>query len=503
MSQDLTLDEFLREKTPEEIEEAKGKMEAFKAKDELTGVMLKNIEDSLVSLLNLPHLSYFGQIAYARPIKVLDKDIWSSMMQQDAEQEGTACACTDGENIFFLANDSITPDQINFVIVHEIMHVIDNHVIRRGNRDPAIWNIAIDHVVNRYLMPMAKDSSKRYFNTPYDCIFFEDIERSNPNVLPEELYEILMKQATKIPLPEGSAGCPGDGSGNGNSSSKSSGENYRFEYTEEEIKNPDGSGTGKVKVTVKDKKTGKTHTIIYDKNEKKKDIEKNKELRDKAKGLWTNQGGKLKGYLPGDFVSFIEDAFLVEIPWEDVLEDAILYSAPASTRRSWVMPNFYIRNVKVPGKNSNRTPYYMYVGLDSSGSMSDDDLRTAIGILMGSARHFKSLYVIVHDVYVVDEIDITTLSEHSIFEKLSAIKGRGGTSHREIFDLLEDRVQEEKVSSILFFTDYYSDVERIYKNYKFLKDYPTCWILNSDLKVNLGDCSHQVIRINTDNRYKY
>jgi predicted metal-dependent peptidase len=59
-------------------------------------------------------------------------------------------AATDGRDIFvnraFLAR--LTPAQRAGVILHEVLHAALRHVSRRGTRDPLLWNIAADIVVN-------------------------------------------------------------------------------------------------------------------------------------------------------------------------------------------------------------------------------------------------------------------------------------------------------------------------------------------------------------------
>lgn len=49
------------------------------------------------------------------------------------------------------------------VLAHEAAHVFLKHPLRRGHRDPQLWNIACDHVVNAMIL----DAS---FELPADCI---------------------------------------------------------------------------------------------------------------------------------------------------------------------------------------------------------------------------------------------------------------------------------------------------------------------------------------------
>ena len=62
-------------------------------------------------------------------------------------------AATDGKNIFYNPNffKKISYDESVGVIAHEIYHIAFNHVERRKDRDPVLWNLATDAVANANL----------------------------------------------------------------------------------------------------------------------------------------------------------------------------------------------------------------------------------------------------------------------------------------------------------------------------------------------------------------
>lgn len=62
-------------------------------------------------------------------------------------------AWTDGRSIVFSEEfiKEITPEQCNFVLLHELYHIILLHVFRLKDRDPFFWNLAADLKVNRIL----------------------------------------------------------------------------------------------------------------------------------------------------------------------------------------------------------------------------------------------------------------------------------------------------------------------------------------------------------------
>jgi predicted metal-dependent peptidase len=61
---------------------------------------------------------------------------------------------TDGPNIYcnlnFWANHLDNDTEISG-IAHELVHIVLEHMWRRGSRDPRLWNIACDYKVNQYL----------------------------------------------------------------------------------------------------------------------------------------------------------------------------------------------------------------------------------------------------------------------------------------------------------------------------------------------------------------
>ncbi len=63
-------------------------------------------------------------------------------------------ACTNGRTVrfnpTFLAD--LPPDERDFVVAHEVTHLALLHVQRAGERDPMLWNVACDVVVNGMLV---------------------------------------------------------------------------------------------------------------------------------------------------------------------------------------------------------------------------------------------------------------------------------------------------------------------------------------------------------------
>ena len=138
--------------------------------------------------------------------------------------------------------------------------------------------------------------------------------------------------------------------------------------------------------------------------------------------------------------------------------------------------------------------------IDSSGSISNSDLKKFVGVILSSIKHFKKLRILVHDVDVHQEFVLDNEpNQDDILRTLREIKGRGGTSHKPVFDRIEILNREELISAAIFLTDFYSDVEEIYKKFEWIKEVPSVWVLNSDSNdtknVILEDCETRTIHI--------
>tara|TARA_B000000475_G_C15998969_1_gene448125 strand:+ start:146 stop:1321 length:1176 start_codon:yes stop_codon:yes gene_type:complete len=92
-------------------------------------------------------------------------------------------AATDGKKI--LVNEkflsSLKSSEQNALLLHEVLHMALLHVTRRGQRDPFIWNIAADIVVNdlilrntKFKLPDGAVSNKKYTDKSVEYIY-EDL----------------------------------------------------------------------------------------------------------------------------------------------------------------------------------------------------------------------------------------------------------------------------------------------------------------------------------------
>ena len=131
------------------------------------------------SSLLLRH-SFFGNLATR--LKLINADEWC------------ATAATDGVNFYYNSRFImlLRPKEVEFLVGHEVLHVVYDHMGRRGTRDPQIWNIADDYTVNADL----KRHKIGEFITSVPCLY----ELKYDGKAAEEIYDDLMKNVQQISL---------------------------------------------------------------------------------------------------------------------------------------------------------------------------------------------------------------------------------------------------------------------------------------------------------------
>lgn len=93
-------------------------------------------------------------------------------------------AGTDGKNIFFNPDfvRSLSDSQVTGLLLHEVLHAALFHPSRRGQREPMLWNIAADIVVNGAI------AEHGVFELPPGGVRDPKLEHLSV----EEIYEILL-----------------------------------------------------------------------------------------------------------------------------------------------------------------------------------------------------------------------------------------------------------------------------------------------------------------------
>jgi predicted metal-dependent peptidase len=120
---------------------------------------------------------FFGNMATR--LRILAADDWCPT------------AAVDGRNLYFNTQffNAMSNKEVEFVIAHEILHCVFDHLGRRGDRNPQIYNIAADYIVNNTLV---RDRIGEMVKI-VDC--FQDFKYEGWTS--EEVYDDIYEQAKK------------------------------------------------------------------------------------------------------------------------------------------------------------------------------------------------------------------------------------------------------------------------------------------------------------------
>jgi len=97
-------------------------------------------------------------------------------------------AATDGTRLLYAPDfvSKLDPIKLRGLIAHEVMHCVFNHMTRRQERDPKIWNSACDFAINNHLVSSG-------FVLPDGALLSKDYE----DMTAEEIYNRIKDDAPK------------------------------------------------------------------------------------------------------------------------------------------------------------------------------------------------------------------------------------------------------------------------------------------------------------------
>lgn len=140
--------------------------------------------------------NYFKRINDAR-VKLSDKHPFLGYIAQQTDmfmKEGIQTAATNGKDIFFdpLFLDTITDEELLFVLYHELLHIVLFHPLRQMHRTHRRFNIACDIVINDYLVSIGIKPGD------LKCIFGEKFHMYGTRMTAEKAYELLPEDPKTI-----------------------------------------------------------------------------------------------------------------------------------------------------------------------------------------------------------------------------------------------------------------------------------------------------------------
>lgn len=333
---------------------------------------------------------------------------------------------TDGVRLLYchefvrqLQQDS-SRDLIAGVLAHEVLHAALGHVWRRQQRELLLWNVAVDMVTNHLL-------AGNHIALPDDCITMPGGWEA---LSEEEIYERLLQQAGQAlaqAAQRSSLGAsdvlpsPAAGSSAGNDA------------------RPDGV-PGAADNTAADRLA---------------EIWKDRLIR----------AAKSQGRCPAGIQEMVDNLLSPQQDWRTLLA---LYAQPHAHDYDWLRPDRRLLatyDIYLPTLASEKLED-LAVAIDTSGSISHDELRTFLSELRGILQAYPWVHVhlVICDAQVWDWQELTSQDPVP-----TEITGRGGTDFRPVFDEIERRGIAP--SALIVFTDGMGSYPEA------APTYPVLWVL--------------------------
>ena len=104
-------------------------------------------------------------------------------------------ASTDGNTIFFNVSfaKQLSDKDLRGVLIHEFLHILCEHRLRRGDFHPRLWNTACDYVINGWIMQ--SDRYGKDFTLPESPLLNERYSYSGRSA--EEVAQDLLNRGWK------------------------------------------------------------------------------------------------------------------------------------------------------------------------------------------------------------------------------------------------------------------------------------------------------------------
>lgn len=183
---------------------------------------------------------------------------------------------------------------------------------------------------------------------------------------------------------------------------------------------------------------------------------------------------RMAGKLPGHLETLVEDLLHPILDWKSLLRDFVISSTKDDYR--WTPPNKHYLWLPAFLPSLYGSSIEIGFAIDTSGSISDDDIKEAVSELYAITQQFNqfAIHMIQCDAEIQEYTKITKY-EGIIPRK---VKGRGGTNFRPVLDFIADK--ELDISCLVYFTDGRTD------DWGNEPIYPVFWLIITDIVAPFG-----------------
>lgn len=375
--------------------------------------------------------------------------------------EGADTAYTDGVRIAFgpAFLDDLSDPELDFILMHELLHVVLRHVLRGENLDNERYNIAADIVVNSNIMLEngGKPSSitlKKYG----ESMHVAPNGKEGHLYTAEEVYEMLPSK----PPRKGNAGKSNKKASEGGAEDgRAKAQAQKTEDQDAEIAKrwDDHSQWGR-----------------YEEDDVLRDVWV-KRFAECCEAIKVRDASNDRGTLPMFAQRMLEKLTKPQTDWREILNDFIQeeicdYSFSPPDRRFADSP-FFLPDFNELGKNDEVNDILFFI--DTSGSISDKMMTAAYSEVKGAIDQYNGKlrgWLGFFDAAIIEP------KPFSSFEEFIVIKpaGGGGTDFQIIFEYVQQHMRENPPACIIILTD----GQAPFPQEHLANGIPVLWLINNE-----------------------
>ena len=307
--------------------------------------------------------------------------------------------------IYINTSKNFSENEWRFIMAHEFLHAALLHHIRSAGRDPYLWNIATDYVINGWLFEM------QIGVMPEGVLYDPALKNKSA----EEIYDEIIRDMRKY----------------------------------QKLNTFRGNGRGDIMGRGKPGGFGKAGGGVSLDEFYRNAL---------SQGLEYETARRGRGFIPAGLVEEIRALAVPPIPWDVKLSEWFnAHIRPLEKHRSYAHPSRRqsctpdiprARYVVTESADASRT---FGVIIDTSGSMAPSDIGKALGAVASysAARDVPAARVIFCD---ANAYDAGYMTPDEIAGRVKVV-GRGGTKLQPAVDLLQDAKDFPKDGPVLIITD--------------------------------------------------
>ena len=349
-----------------------------------------------------------------------------------AIDEDCETAATDGKRIYFGPDflEELQDTELDFIMMHEILHVVLQHCLRQGERDNERFNIACDIVVNSNILLSHNMQTSAITLRKYgESMHLAPNGKEGYEYTAEQVYEMLP------PTPKTGIQKKGGNKANWDNHSK-----WGQQAVDEALDD----------VWIK-------------------------RFEDACEAISIQDPLNQRGLLPLFAQRLFKELKAPQTDWRTILNDFVQeeivdYSFAPPDRRfndnPFFLPDFNDKDDVIED---------ILFMIDTSGSMSDDMITQAYSEVKGAIDQFDGKLRGWLGFFDAAIIEPKPFSNEEEFRVIKAAGG-GGTNFQIIFEYVHEHMTDKLPASIIILTDGYAP----FPKERMAWDIPVLWVINND-----------------------